>query len=474
MKMSKSFVDKWLLIVVALYVAPIALSNIYYVDDMMRITTGDGWDADGRIFATVLMQLLSFGNVIPQMFPLSLFISSIITLISGVIVSRILFEKDNFLTKSCSLLILTSPFYLENLSYRYDSLPMSISILIAIIPFLSRSKYIFALTSIPCIVFCLGLYQTSAMVYFALLICIFINRADKGDFRFILTMSLVSVLCFIVAYFIYVGIVSSSELNVSRASFLSINSGFFVVIAGRIALYKNMYMELFQSNYILATMPLTISILIALITLSFKGIKHLLIKTSILTIAISLLLLLTTLPNLVINEPWYTARTMVCYPFIFYAIYLFCHDKVNNILLNASIVSLLFFSFVLINSYASTLKNNDDYSKFVAQSISSELIKKSNNTTYSALIIGEQRRSPRSHLQYKIFPILFRIAPIYMREDWNWGIKELSRYINVRSAKNANDIKIEYCSFDSISSTALYDIKYNGTVFVIDFSKKCE
>jgi hypothetical protein len=46
--MSKSFVDKWLLIVVALYVAPIALSNIYYVDDMMRITTGDGWDADGR------------------------------------------------------------------------------------------------------------------------------------------------------------------------------------------------------------------------------------------------------------------------------------------------------------------------------------------------------------------------------------------------------------------------------------------
>lgn len=31
-----------------------------------------------------------------------------------------------------------------------------------------------------------------------------------------------------------------------------------------------------------------------------------------------------------------------------------------------------------------------------------------------------------------------------------------------------------YCSFDSISSTAFYDIKYNKTVFVIDFSKKCE
>lgn len=130
----------FLFIIGLLYVFPIVLANVYYVDDMGRLSLGYGWDGDGRILSNVLTEALSFGNGIISIFPYSTLLSSVILVISGIIVSDMLFE-NKYLKSISSLFILTSPFMLENLSYRYDSILMAVSVLCAVVPFIFRSHY---------------------------------------------------------------------------------------------------------------------------------------------------------------------------------------------------------------------------------------------------------------------------------------------------------------------------------------------
>ncbi|EIK4885979.1 glucosyltransferase domain-containing protein, partial [Salmonella enterica] len=118
----------FIFIIGLLYVFPIVLANVYYVDDMGRLSLGYGWDGDGRILSNVLTEALSFGNGIISIFPYSTLLSSVILVISGIIVSDMLFE-NKYLKYISSLFILTSPFMLENLSYRYDSILMAVSVL---------------------------------------------------------------------------------------------------------------------------------------------------------------------------------------------------------------------------------------------------------------------------------------------------------------------------------------------------------
>lgn len=61
-----------------LYVLPIVLANVYYVDDMGRLSLGYGWDGDGRILSNIITEALSFGNGIISTFPYSTLLSSAI------------------------------------------------------------------------------------------------------------------------------------------------------------------------------------------------------------------------------------------------------------------------------------------------------------------------------------------------------------------------------------------------------------
>ncbi|EJT8150048.1 glucosyltransferase domain-containing protein, partial [Escherichia coli] len=175
--MITSFLDKnkWLLSLAILYVLPIIIANAYYIDDMGRVLSGYGWHEDGRIFATYIMQIMSFGSLISQMAPLSTILSALIMFVAGYLLSTYLFEGDKLLIKACSLLLLTSPFFLENISYKYDSIPMSLSVLLAITPYIARNKVSFFIFSATCLTLVFGLYQTSAMAYFAVLACFIVK-----------------------------------------------------------------------------------------------------------------------------------------------------------------------------------------------------------------------------------------------------------------------------------------------------------
>lgn len=123
---------------------PILRADRYYNDDVARAITGFyGWDINGRPLATLVMRLLQFNlrqlvdiSPLPQMGAIAV-LSAI-----GVLIARRYRLGSPWLAALVSFPLGAQPFYLENLSYRFDALGMSLALLFALLPFLAcRGDY---------------------------------------------------------------------------------------------------------------------------------------------------------------------------------------------------------------------------------------------------------------------------------------------------------------------------------------------
>ncbi|WP_252399412.1 glucosyltransferase domain-containing protein, partial [Escherichia coli] len=165
-------------------------------------------------------------------------------------------------------MLLTSPFFLENLSYKYDSLPMSLSVLMAIVPFTLYRNHIFIPMSILCLVAVLGLYQTTSMLYFAVTICIIMSSVLDGKNKTeCFKLACKTLVSFVVAFLIYKSLVLLLALNVPRSQFISINSEILNLLIERTKHFHIMLKALFDSGYFIASAPFVILFAMSLVYL---------------------------------------------------------------------------------------------------------------------------------------------------------------------------------------------------------------
>ena len=464
---------KWLILLSFIYILPIILANVYYTDDMNRVLLGYGWGHDGRLLASVIMNIISFNALIPQFFPLSLLIATALSLLVGRIISSVIIDDDEKLAAICSLIFVTSPFYLENLSYRYDSIPMALSMLFVVSPFLlEKTKYFMPITIVG-MVSAFFLYQTSVMGYFALLLCVLYKKIKSDNVNEILRLLIISASSFVISFFVFKLIMYFQGKHLERGSLIKLYGHFSKTIFDRLCIYVAMYRKLFAYNYCLSLIPLLLSVVFSVVCYLKMSAKKCAVSVLAASVLIALLFLLTTLPNLLINEPWYTARTMICYPFIVYFIVLFCSRGVNSKFLSFSVSVVLFFSFVLSSSFGSVLKNNDEYYNFLAESVSSKIMSGNTYSDYNVAILGNSGYARRSKLQYKIYPIMEFLAPNYMDHEWYWGVVSLSKYLNMTIITDRKIIN-DRCNYSIVDKTSLYNIYGKDNLFIVDFTKSCK
>ncbi|MCH4635433.1 glucosyltransferase domain-containing protein [Escherichia coli] len=474
--MITSFLDKnkWLLSLAILYVLPIIIANAYYIDDMGRVLSGYGWHEDGRIFATYIMQIMSFGSLISQMAPLSTILSALIMFVAGYLLSTYLFEGDKLLIKACSLLLLTSPFFLENISYKYDSIPMSLSVLLAITPYIARNKVSFFIFSATCLTLVFGLYQTSAMAYFAVLACFMVKDLSISSIIKNIPTAIISIASFLLSYAIYSFLVKYIGIQLSRGELINLDSNSLIEIKSRVIRYYYFYDALLSSGYIYAVSPLIACVLISFFKDIMNGFFRAVSLFVMFIILILSLLILTTLPNLVISDPWYTSRTMICYPFLLFAVVAYCKSRFDNKVIAICVSIVIFYSFILSNSLGSVLKNNDEYNDFISRNISNEIMKDNDYDLYKVVIVGQSKRAIRSELQYQAFPIIDKLAPNYMSEGWYWGIRSLSKYLTMEFVRNRDEVSANVCNYKLLNKTSLYSIRSEKDLFIIDFKDNCK
>lgn len=146
------------------------LANFNYIDDIHRILYGtfafSWWN---RHTSTIMASILSLNTeYFLATFPYSLLISIFLLSVSSIILLKIIDNKllDSKIALIASASIGLSPYYLENLSYKFDAPFMALSVFASIFPFLFiKYKKIFILTSIISLLIMLTSYQASSGIY---------------------------------------------------------------------------------------------------------------------------------------------------------------------------------------------------------------------------------------------------------------------------------------------------------------------
>ncbi len=137
--------SKLFAILLALYfliLYPILRANRYYNDDLKRALIGHtGWDSNGRPLTTLLMRLLQcYDSALVDISPLTQIGAVAVLAWVGVLIARRYALRSPWLAALIVFPLGAQPFYLENLSYKFDALSMSVAIWLALLPLLGIGR----------------------------------------------------------------------------------------------------------------------------------------------------------------------------------------------------------------------------------------------------------------------------------------------------------------------------------------------
>ncbi|WP_318391926.1 glucosyltransferase domain-containing protein [Enterobacter sp.] len=152
-------------IIIGFFYFPIITNNQLYVDDIFRAQTGyDGWAAAGRPLTDFILHfmmmtkghLMSFGQ-------LGQILSVVAMAITAIYFCKNVFQDESAISYCASCGFAISPYFLENFSYQYDGLPMTLSLCASMVAAIHAFKdgwKNLLISSISITIAC-SLYQTS-------------------------------------------------------------------------------------------------------------------------------------------------------------------------------------------------------------------------------------------------------------------------------------------------------------------------
>ena len=118
---------------------PILRANRYYNDDLKRALIGrTGWDSTGRPLTTLLMKLLQcYDHALVDISPLTQFGAIAVLAWIGVLIARRYAIGSPWMAALVAFPLGAQPFFLENLSYKFDALSMSLAVFLALLPIIA-------------------------------------------------------------------------------------------------------------------------------------------------------------------------------------------------------------------------------------------------------------------------------------------------------------------------------------------------
>lgn len=417
------------------YILPVILANTFYIDDMNRATEGYNWNRDGRFMSSNIMHFLSGQiEVVFSLFPYSTILSTFFLGVTGFLLTYSLGIKDKLQLISASLIFATCPFLLEILIYKFDCLPISLSILFSVLPFLLyQYKLRFFITSFLFLYLIFGLYQTTALSY-AIVLCLFLIK-DIWSVRYkrVLINGSLALLSFVAAFLYYqyrLNQLGIEMVDAQRSEFIFNNPDFKRLLLERWTAYKELLFSLTKSSY---RYTLYIVFVAAFVGVTSFLIKQKITKNTIFQILatlflIAFILLLSIGINLVVMEPRWSPRSLIGYTFVllmlFYAVIQI--PKKTAVLANVVFLPLIFYSFLISSQLGVFLKNQDEYSDFISSMIAPEVLK---HNDLKLIIDGRIQYAPRNAtVNYATMPFIYKLAPLYEHYEFYWGIIRMNKF----------------------------------------------
>lgn len=470
-----------------LYILPFIIANIYYVDDLSRATTGYvGWGILGRPLSDGIMLTMSFSDFrLTDVSPLPIILSALLLSLTICFCGKQIDGKLSYAKAFIFSPLLINPYFLQNLSYKYDNLPMSVSVALVALSYifggLEKTRWFFA--SVSLLILSLCAYQTSANIFIGLIAAGIILDCYYGKNTIINATKRSA--SFLLAYIIYTFIVAPRYLKTNRGEIVGINSDGIKTISENLLSAEKLIEKLCTSEVVKYLSPL---ILIAALAVAFliiyaSKIKHrpiMLLTGFALVCSPVIALIAISGPLFLLKGFGFVPRVMTGFSgtliFLFSASYIgldFVCRKQNKLsFLKIYLLAPIIFSFSLCYSYMNAAKAQNDYEKSIIQSVFSFVTANiQNDENLPVYILGEPRYSEIFKTNAFKFPIIF---DLYKRMyDWTsfmnlnmLGIDNLKFSFDRTATEKMID---EYCKRDInyILNNKIYSISKDNVKYVI-------
>lgn len=349
-----------------LYALPLILSSSLYIDDIFRATSGwmGYWLYDARPLTFLLMKFLNIGEVISDISPLPLLISILSLSIASAILAKQITDNEDWITAIAASSLGMCPLYIENLSYAFDGMTMSISILIAIFSATLSFRYSFAIKSIA-VLSILSIYQPTISAYISTSAFIAILYISKNsELKHVIKKLASDILGLVIGYALYKPVIS----------WLYPQSEYFF---GKGSIATNDIMNKVTSNVMLSTEVLSstgayfwvaiISFILSVSVVVFRLSKGMQLNhIALALISFSALIVSILGPVSLTNTPYFAPRIFIgCSVFIFVSSIIL--STVKHVKYIVAIPA--FLSFIIIYTYSGAIKGEAKRNDAIANEI---------------------------------------------------------------------------------------------------------
>lgn len=455
------------------------VNSVYYYDDVFRSYWWYfGWSQDGRPFADLFYKSLLYfrSDSIPDIYPLPLIISSIVFIYSLTKAIENV-DNDNKIVNSIAFTIfILNPFFISNLSFKYDGAFMLLSVAFSLIPFSFKSTKYFILSSVVCLVISLGMYQASINAYIGIAsIIAFVDCFKHNGYRKSITRISASALCVLVSYIAYsLLIIKNIQLNANFDSYtqtipLSMD-GFYNLINNINSALEKIKLAL-NSGIIL---PVSLFVITSILSGIFYSFKH-----KSVWIIVFLILSMTGCffssfgVSVFGRHPIFVARIFIGFGAFIMLMPLICSymisNKVNYILSSFMIIPLLCIFFASINASREEFKYQNNISLQIINDINH-----SSARDYDFIVIdGYSKKSSIATVNSKIFPVVGEIIPPIFTNRYDGGVFTIMRngLKNISSAEESSaNLALKLSSKENIiAENNIYSINAVNNIIVLRF-----
>ncbi|WP_313112557.1 glucosyltransferase domain-containing protein [Pseudescherichia sp.] len=476
------------LILGVIFVLPIIIADYYYIDDLGRSIVGySGWSSDGRPVADMVMETLGFGLPLTDISPIPLILSIATLSLSCTLLAK----SAGFKSKTAAVIslfpIIANPFFLSNLSYKFDSLTMSLAVLFSCIPFTFRCMKAFSnvVLTTACIITSLCLYQAASNAFVILAVSFFLLESckNKGCIQAII----LNAASFAIAYAIYLKIIVPhyvvGEYSTGHSDVLPLSLDSLDSIANNTGMSVNL-IKSFMAGYagtmflLLFTVSVVCIIVIAICSfINSKNIKGLLI--SLIAISSPAIFFLS-IPGVVLalKNPVLMPRVYIGFGFAIAAsmsiIYFTLCRFFKPLVLVMAVPVMFLFSFGA--TYGNSLKAQKEFDAFVLSNISSDINRLGLSGKKYIVVDGYMPKSPVTMLAYKKYPLVEMMTPGYLADGWVWGNSLMHHYLITQTFPDQakqEQIRRERCTLKPLTENNIYKIMSFDDYIVLSFVKTC-
>lgn len=414
-----------------LYVYPFTSADIYYADDIVRTMSGAfGWSELGRPLSNLIFYIIGFSSSsIVDISPIPQIASVLLLTLAVWLFSSCVYGKVSMAGVIFSSPLMLSPFFLQNLAYKYDSITMATGVLLTTVAFVIevKSKKAWILSS-ALLIASLCLYQPVVNIFIGMIAIALLKDIATNEKVFLRFVIRSAIFCF--SYAVYTFCVAPLFSTTARSA-LAIGEGSLKHIAANINSLTDNLSVLFNHGALYSYIPLLAAAVFGLSVLACKsGWRDvLLINLSAIVAAVSVCGPLFLLKNF-----GFVPRVMAGFAgfalYVFYCVsILHLQGKIFRFIALTLCLYNILLCFSICYAFVNSQKSQVEFESHTLDAIANKIF--NNSSLGTSVILGTFEPSAYSRTQQQTFPLISKL--VLNSYDWtnymrlrNVGIERIS------------------------------------------------